>query len=233
MTEPYKRLILEEVLEKFGVFEMSPVAMSGEYEPAEPENIVGSYISEAIVNIHWDLLPVQKKSESLENFEQAKGTVEIRRHKTEKTVISGYWTNKVDNKSTFHVLGQIILPDSKSIIGASVVKLIYVKNGYRGIGLGSSMYLSLLFSEYTLVSDYMQYDGARKSWFNFSDRYHDNIILKVFDNHQKRYIEEDYTISDWQFHKLDKYWSKGGNPNFDLSGSRYLFVAKLRGQQPS
>lgn len=94
----------------------------------------------------------------------------------------------------------------------------------RGMGLATSLYLSLVYSGYKIMSDVLQYDGAAKLWHNLSNRYEDTVVVDVYHNKRLEVIDKKYKIKSWEFNSptLDQYWSK------DYKGMNYQFIAYLK-----
>ena len=76
----------------------------------------------------------------------------------------------------------------------------------QGNGFAESVYLSLLWSGYQLVSDYTQYNGARYLWRRLS---HDRKLnMYVYDEINDKIVAEGHKINNVEYDKLDKEWTR-------------------------
>lgn len=77
---------------------------------------------------------------------------------------------------------------------------------YQGNGMAESIYQSLLYSGFQLISDYTQYDGARYLWRRLSqDR---KLNMYVYDEINDKIVAEGHKINNVEYDKLDKEWTR-------------------------
>lgn len=186
----------------------SPIAYNGDYKG---NRTVFGDISKTVLDKYYkEITLIKAKNLKLDD-------VKVFIIDTETKAVIGRFED-----NTFIVLGELYPSKYKDINKFGYKNVLQtsevgVKKEYRGAGIGTSLYLSLINAGYTLISDYNQFDGARNLWRGLQGY---KIKLDVFDEVEDE-ITKKHKIIHTSIDNLDKEWSKFPSQN----GDRYLFIA--------
>lgn len=186
-----------------------PIAKSGDWDTNFDEE---SY-SKTIINLKWKLLH--------NNFYHMNYTLEFRQLTNNLNFILGYW----NNEGRFSLVSKIDFTRMKSIERhfnlKRLIKVngVYVNKDFQGLGIAQEIYTTLVNDlEYTILSDGVQYFGARKLRVVLSKQI--DVIVDIIDLSNnviiKKNVELIHGENDEQFDP--NYWST----NEDKESIRFI-----------
>lgn len=189
----------------------SPIAYSGNHRS---KKIKLGVVSSVVVEKYWKKLKIYK-SERLSGIDAEDYQVFI--SPTEKIAMLGYF-----NQKDFVIISQLFFKtyteiNSSEYPNAIQTSEVATMEDYHGRGFGTSLYLTLLNNDFTLVSDYNQFDGARNLWRGLQGYDIKLDLMNVCDYD----ITKNHKIIHTDIDNLDKEWSEFP----ETSGECYLFIA--------
>lgn len=201
----------------------SSVAAIGEWD-GDPNIILNiSKMSEKVINKFWkDMKNIDKLllDEKVKHFE-----FKMCIDKDKIICKAGTWVNRDDTRDFVPVIALIMNKYKKDIFndGTTIYrtsKVLIREKYYRGLGLAECIYTSLVKSGYSIVSDSVQYDGARNLWRKLSKKF--NVC--VWDHYNKKIIKTNHKINNTDIENLDKEWSE------DPTGDEADLLFLIRGE---
>ena len=188
-------------------------------------------MSEKYLKAAYARTKIQAKTMALSEYERSTSQhIEFWLDKDNERIIAGYISEQERHpdtfENTFFTVAQSNLTKEKIVKFGDVLQTgeTFTIKTARGQGIAISMYLSLLYSGYVLMSGEVQYDGGAAIWKSLSDKHNKSIAIDVYHYTKDKIIEEDYKIGSFYVDdpELDKYWST------DSEFQKYLFIAYTR-----
>lgn len=205
-----KNKTFREILKEHLISE-SPIGSEGDFKG---NKVVMGNISTTVIKKYWkELTPEFSKK-----LTDRKG-IKVFFIDNKKRAIIGRF---IEDDNTFQVISELYLSTFKDIDKFGYKNVLQTSEvgtvkEYRGDEFVTSLYLTLIKSGVTLISDYYQYDGARRLWKGLQGY---RIKLDIFDDIED-IVTKEHKIIHTDFDSMDKEWSKDPNS----SGIRYLFIA--------
>lgn len=114
-------------------------------------------------------------------------------------------------------LNTVYIPGYSNTIKIDLVRVAEKERKYR---LGTTLYLTLLYNGYTIVSDSIQFDNARRLWRTLSNNF-PGISVDVIDSNTNTVLKSSHHIQNVDIPDLDLEWSYGS----DISKKHIRFIA--------
>jgi hypothetical protein len=216
------------------VNEMSPMAMQGDWSPPEVEWLLPLNAGPTIMTTAYTRIESLVTSQ----FSAVRDlNLEVYVFNSNSTPSNCYDHNDArigrwvtyDGSPYFEVLGILTFERDPRITcyGDKAILVSGVKVGkeWRGVRLGTVLYLTLIYNGYAIVSDEEQYDNARKLWRSLSINFND-VVVDVFDIRLNRVIKTNHVIQNTDFSNLDSEW--GIDPQTDADKYHIRYVAHLK-----
>lgn len=147
----------------------------------------------------------------------------------DKKYILGAWGYEDDErrKEVFIVMVQLQISPRNDLKNIGYVKPIQTSRvetskGFKDKGLARLLYSWFLYNKYTLISDMIQFNGARKLWDSLSRE--TGFNADVIDDQERKILKQNVRINsgneDWDFDS--ELWSY----DFDKSNIRFAIYKK-------
>lgn len=217
----------------YRVNEMAPYAVDGNWPIEREDKRVIGPVRKYVLETDFKKLPVQFFTDKLKNFIRKNNEDIFIAYSTDNKysmLVGLYSTKTEDPERDFERYSLLSTNRYEAMENPELVKKfpnLYqsseIRTGleYRDNGMAESIYLSMLYSGFQLISDYTQYVGARGLWRKLSQN--SKLNMYVYDEREDKILAEGHKITNIEYDKLDKEWTK----DWFSKERQYLFIVEI------